>query len=59
MAGMWLVETVLFQAIFLFTGGVEADPVTHRKSGKQIAFALVALDLGRYLPVSLFFMLRV
>ena len=60
MVGMWLVETVLSQAIFFFTGGLEADPVTNRKSGKKITFSLIALDPDnrlRFPPVSLFFMM--
>ena len=55
---MWLVETVLSQAILFFTGGVEAVKMTNRKSGKKITFCLIALDPGnrlRYPPVSLFF----
>ena len=60
MAGMWLVEAVLSQAILFFTGGVEAMQVTNGKSGKIFTFSLFALDLTdrlRYPPVSLFFVM--
>ena len=60
MAGRWLVETVLSQAILFFTGGVEAVQVTNGKSGKIDTFSLIALDPDnrlRYPPVSLFFMM--
>ena len=57
---IWLVETVLSQAILFFTGGVEAVQVTNRKSGKNFTFSLIALDPDnrlRYPPVSLFFVM--
>ena len=40
MAGMWLVETVLLtvKANLFFSRGLEADPVTNRKSGKISRF---------------------
>ena len=60
MAGMWLVETVLSQAILLFTGGVEAQQMTNGKPGKILTFPLFVqnpTDRLRYPPVSLFFMM--
>ena len=60
MTGMWLVETVLSQAILFFTGGVEAVELTNRKSGKIFTFSLIALDPTdrlQYPPVSLFFVM--
>ena len=48
------------QAILFFSRGVEADPVTNRKSGKNVTFSLIALDPDnrlRYPPVSLFFVM--
>ena len=58
----WLVETGCssVQAIFFFSRGLEADPVTNRKSGKNFTFSLIALDPDnrlRYPLVSLFFMM--
>ena len=58
----WLVETVLrtVKANLFFSRGLEADPVTNRKSGKNFTFSLIALDPDnrlRYPPVSLFFMM--
>ena len=58
----WLVETVLLtvKAILFVSRGLEADPVTNRKSGEIFTFSLIALDPDnrfRYPPVSLFFMM--
>ena len=61
MAGMWLVETVLSQAIFFSTGGLGAVELTNRKSGKHFTFSLIALDPTDRLQnplVSLFFVMR-
>ena len=60
MAGMWLVETVLSQAILFFTGGLEAVELTNRKSGEICTFSLIALDPTDRLQnplVSLFFVM--
>ena len=60
MAGMWLVETVLSQAILFFTGGLEAVELTNRKSGKKLTFSLIAPDPTDRLQnplVSLFFVM--